>query len=892
MCTVGAARVTTIQHTTFASPLSLLREWEDRPDGVPLREFLVLGFTCDLVFLERFAVTVARHLGARVTLVSDVDQQIHDAVDVRFAGHAYQHGAVTLRGAFHPKLAVLVGEEDVWAAIGSGNPTMSGWGHNHELWCVLRGSRARGLQAQAELGAWLQALPRHVSMPGWIAETVVEVGGAIMPARLDVTRPHVRVLHNLDTPLLTQLPTDAAEVHLAAPFIDPSGTAVRALLDRSRPARVRVALQSELSSFDGRTLTAAAARTEAEFREVDDGRTLHGKLIGYVGHDGHHHAVIGSANITSAALLRTVGEGGNCELAVAADVEQTLLPDAPRVAAADVAQWRPFQDRDRDDASVPLRVLGARRLERSVELHVVCGVAGPVTVEFSPDGAPGSWQPRAVFDVSAPAAALTWSVDSPEAPGAAVRLTATVGGVAVESVPAFVTDTYRCRPRTDLGAAPQLRNPAEVDAVITDPGLLERFGHDLLRLLQLAAQQRATTASLRTPSSMSAGVDAQPRKDAWTEFLDLAAHSLGTSLTEMVFPGALPTPVSTVEASTWAVTMVEDETELADDETESAVADLELPTGREARRVKPEARARYRSWVRRWVKAITPSGAAPVPPLPLRMTVAAIYLELLAAGVWGSDEAWRSELADVVLALVSDQGEINDSPQESHAYLGSLVALCLAVLDQDATVRGGRPADIVLTRAWEPAHPVAALAEDVIVDALLLRSSENGARLAGRSEVAAVVELAREAASDPRAETLAAMAEAGLEVEREHDAWIVRGTFRNPMRPAAQAATDLFDGEPLTCVATTGARSVIVVRDADAVAMLDSTIGTWRVYLLLRPRTPLTLLGQGDGVPATRQIFATQPVPPLVAELAGGADLGALLTRYGPQRPARSKDGG
>jgi hypothetical protein len=101
--------------------------------------------------------------------------------------------------------------------------------------------------------------------------------------------------------------------------------------------------------------------------------------------------VIGSANITSAALLRTVGESGNCELAVAADVEQPLLPDAPRVATADVAQWRPFQDRDREDAFVPLRVLGARRLERSVELHVVCGIAGPVTVEFSPDGAPGSW---------------------------------------------------------------------------------------------------------------------------------------------------------------------------------------------------------------------------------------------------------------------------------------------------------------------------------------------------------------------------------------------------------------------------------------------------------------------------------------------------------------------
>jgi hypothetical protein len=37
-------------------------------------------------------------------------------------------------------------------------------------------------------------------------------------------------------------------------------------------------------------------------------------------------------------------------------------------------------------------------------------------------------------------------------------------------------------------------------------------------------------------------------------------------------------------------------------------------------------------------RAITPSGTSVLPPLPLRMTVAALFLELLAAGVWGADE--------------------------------------------------------------------------------------------------------------------------------------------------------------------------------------------------------------------------------------------------------------
>jgi hypothetical protein len=48
------------------------------------------------------------------------------------------------------------------------------------------------------------------------------------------------------------------------------------------------------------------------------------------------------------------------------------------------------------------------------------------------------------------------------------------------------------------------------------------------------------------------------------------------------------------------------------------------------------------------------------------------------------------ELAKVVLALVEDRDEIEDSPEQSHAYLGALVAVCLAVLGQDAQLRGGR----------------------------------------------------------------------------------------------------------------------------------------------------------------------------------------------------------
>ena len=86
------------------------------------------------------------------------------------------------------------------------------------------------------------------------------------------------------------------------------------------------------------------------------------------------------------------------------------------------------------------------------------------------------------------------------------------------------------------------------------------------------------------------------------------------------------------------------------------------------------------------------------------MTVGALFLELLAAGVWRSDESWRDDLADLVQALVADSDEVDVTPLEGRGYLGSLVAVCLAVLLHDAELHGGTPADITARRAWEAGH--------------------------------------------------------------------------------------------------------------------------------------------------------------------------------------------
>ena len=152
----------------ITSPMALLGEWHGATARGELREVILLGFTVNLPFLEKVAIRAARDLGARVTVVGDAAQSLYDPVDVRL--RSYITGWAACRGAFHPKLALLMGDHDIAAAIGSGNPTMAGWGHNDELWAVLRDGPYGSAGGLRQLGGWLDDLPDVVAMPGYAAD--------------------------------------------------------------------------------------------------------------------------------------------------------------------------------------------------------------------------------------------------------------------------------------------------------------------------------------------------------------------------------------------------------------------------------------------------------------------------------------------------------------------------------------------------------------------------------------------------------------------------------------------------------------------------------------------------------------------------------------------------
>jgi hypothetical protein len=869
----------------------MLEQWRDRSDAARLSEVLITGFTLDLGFLERFAIPTARALGARITVLADAHQALHDPVDVRRAGVAYQHGHARCPGAFHPKLVVLLGDQEVWLAVGSGNPTASGWGHNQELWLSVHSELIQGPQIVADVATWLADLPGRVEMATWIAATIRSIAERIRPSHIDGTFPHVRALGNLHHPLLDQLPHGpVSDLRLTAPFFDPTGHAVDRIIKRLTPKAVRIGVQPMWTNFDGTALVTATRHVpEREFRTLEQTRTSHGKLIEWTTSDGAITTLTGSANITSSALLQTVPQGGNCELAVLAPTDQTLFPAGTVQDSAAISSHTTRRP-NTPSPSGTIVVLGCAIRDGVLIVELADPADESITVETSPSGAPGTWLQIGLI----PPGYRTVSLNVPETAGGVVRAVTIHAGQRVESHAVFITDPHRCRPRADVTREPHLANQHSAEDIFTDPQVATRFTTDLERLIAETA-----TAPARATGFAEAGdtttVDAVTGTDRWRDYLEACDRALGPKLSQLVFPRHLEPHSPGDDAVQWAVEDI-DTTVLTDDEDETILDDPEIATRLEtngpAPTISADLRGKYRNWAQRWVAAVTTErephpeegdDAALLPPLPLRMLVTRLYLTLLAAGIWGDDQTWRADLRWLVWALIPYEEEEHQTPPQGLDHLRALLAVAVALLRQDTQLTGGAEHDLLANAAWQDAREWIADADYDLAQALLLPATQAHARVATAGALQAAVTLAAEAAHDPYAEAVADLEDLGYTLTRIGGLWVIGGTFSNPTRAAAVAVTRLGStARRAAALACAKHRSALMMWAGTILVYTHSKIPLWRIYNLPPTATPHSRTTDVDGPPSgPHGTVPLQPPPDDVTRIADqlNIDLPAAMRR-------------
>ncbi|MCK2239886.1 MULTISPECIES: hypothetical protein [unclassified Crossiella] len=784
----------------MSTPLSLLAEWTG-----PLRELLITGHAVDLDFLERHCLPRARELGARVTVLTGHGAAQHQPADVRFAGRAYQHGHALGAGAFLPRLAVLLGEDRVWVAVGSGDPTLPGW-QGGGLWLAVRGSLDDGPAALADLGTWLADLGQALTLPSWLADTLDEIAIAMVPAR--TREAGLRFLGNLAQPLLAQLPVGPTRaLGLAAPAADPA--AVRALTEHLQPREVR---------------TAPAGATLIEWQAAN------GRWTALAG--GH---------LTESGLLRSVADGGDCVLAGLHPRAEPVLPeDATTVAPEGNGDPLPPKTVVAQDTKGP-RLLGAFREDDTtvVEFLVPRGTHGVIVETLTDNGWLAAHRvPAAELYVDGPVRARIPA----EEPGIALRVSALVDERRVASAGVHVTDLTACASRAEQissqGLAPWGLSDRPAAELLADPARLSRFTDTLGKLT----------------------ADQLPFRPDWAAFAGFTHSVLGAPLAERVLPGAvsvLPEP----RPSAWSVG------ELAE---QGHGGGLLIPE---------QDRDKVRAHTRRWLAAITADS-----PLPVRMLITCLYLDLIAAGVWGHDDDWRTGLGELAQALCPTETEQKALPDQAQARLSTLLAACLALLLQDADLQGGSAADRTARHAWERCYEWAAFGRPELVEPLLPDFRRFEGRTTTVTEVEQVLELAENSVDEPSAAVQEDLRERGFEIDRLDGAWVVTGECRRPLREAARMITDFaaVSKQGGTAVVVSNRRTMaLLLWSGRSLAFTEGKPPTWRSYQLSGLSTPHSLIGGSEGVPSTKDIRKLLPLPDSVRELAErcGVDLPSLISR-------------
>ncbi|PRY44323.1 hypothetical protein LY71_1161 [Geodermatophilus tzadiensis] len=809
----------------MSSLLEYLYAEERRGQG-GAREALFFTFNVDLGFFETRLLGLTRAAGALVTVIADARMFDPDVRAIRSAGTAYIPGlAATPGGAFHPKVNILVGEDRTIISIGSGNLTLNGWHLNDELCTVITGDREQGCpDLVVEVADWLRGLDQQVRLSPAarprIHRTIDALDDLVRSAPVLPTAH--RLVHSGTTPILEQLPNGPAErLRLYAPFHDPAGIALGALINRYKPRTVTIAVQPGQTVLTPPALVAAAngSGVSLTFERAAGERYRHGKLIEATRPDGSQWALTGSPNLSSAALVRTLSGGGNCEVGVLTEPTTfSLYPgDGTPVPAADVPTHTVRDGPPNPEVAGGVLLLGAVRSEGNLTVTLHKPAPAPITVEVShfhdlPEsytslGVIPAGQADAVFDGDFPGGSrirLTWLVAA-SVPGEPLQRRY---GPAV--------------PLTDPARAAQRRGGQTGNrSAPNDP--LDLFGDPRLAEQWLAAVGKLATNRTRVPPprSTSSGSRTEPADrarladaagwrqdndpDSWARYTDEAVERLGQSIFVLA-TGGLPRLGSLLgdthepTAPVWADRVaeedngavegdtIEEQDSRTDNEPEPEPG-AEKPDREAHRRARTAAeQRRYRAWLTDLV------GKMRGRPAIDRAAMHALMLIGTAGKFWAGPsggQGWLHLLADATVALDGD-----DIPAALEPQFGSLAAVALYLM-RDAIPYGARGHDRDTYLA------ALAASEHLLVEAdldLVRAYSEPLRNDAGFPiDPAAVMEHATAAVQDdPTADLVATVQGAYPDWEvHAHGPNLlhVHGTFGKPFL-AAGKALDLTDALP------------------------------------------------------------------------------------------------
>ena len=396
------------------------------------------------------------------------------------------------------------------------------------------------------MAAWLRTLPDASVIALQAAKGIGRTATLLerLAATATVVETGHRIVHTSIMPIIDQLPDgDVDHLLLYAPFHDEKGAAVQQLIERLRPRRATIAVQS-----DGRTviqpdaLRLVLASLNAQFDVLEDAgkRYRHGKLVEAVRADGSRWTLTGSPNLSARALLLSASEGGNIEVGVVTEPADSIFafPEAKAAELSEVPAVR-IAGAAAGQAAGDAVLLAAVRVEDGLELVFSKVLTEEVRALASVHDEFDSWTEVGVV----PSGAASHVMAGANVPGGSrVRSVQGGAGSALGGI-VFVTD-----PRLVMVFPGESASRGGVTAsgpvdLISDPGLLEKF---LAALSQLASPSSTPAPGHAAGPAVPCGEDSaalastlrlDTAEEDWLAYSDDAKASLGPAMFRFIMAG-------------------------------------------------------------------------------------------------------------------------------------------------------------------------------------------------------------------------------------------------------------------------------------------------------------------------------------------------------------------
>jgi hypothetical protein len=262
-----------------------------------------------------------------------VDQRMLDnelgvaSGNLKYLSQSYSVSGIESRGAFHPKLNFLIGDDQLLLFFGSGNITAGGHGKNHELFTGFYADKENQIQLPLIIEAWNYLLVLANQIEGYSRDRLFRVlpktcsllGNQIQSKheyyRLD-EEFEVALLYNDHTTIFEQIarlipPNEVTRITVVSPYFDEDGATLLNLIHLFNRAKVDIYLPSKYGlppnkmahhqKIDFYNWEETKRGKQSISSSEDYYRKLHSKIFHFKSGD-YEYCIIGSANATLAGL--------------------------------------------------------------------------------------------------------------------------------------------------------------------------------------------------------------------------------------------------------------------------------------------------------------------------------------------------------------------------------------------------------------------------------------------------------------------------------------------------------------------------------------------------------------------------------------------------------------